>query len=97
MSKTTLDITDGHYTRMRLGEEEHHFHPDCGCRLTHDPDAGTVSLFQCPMHEAAPMMLTVLARCECIIADHVAGVERSAWPEMLRAVRAAIAQARGTA
>lgn len=45
---------------------------------------------------AAPAMLAALEPAETIIADHVAGVERSAWPEVLHFIRAAIAQARGT-
>ena len=31
-------------------------------------------------------------QAECIIADHVAGVERTAWPEVLSTLRKAIAE-----
>ena len=34
-------------------------------------------------------ILIAARQAECIIADHVAGVERTAWPEVLAAVRRA--------
>ena len=41
-------------------------------------------------------LLVVAARqAECIIADHVAGVERTAWPEVLTGLRNAIAAKEG--
>ena len=51
--------------------------------------------FCCAMHKAAPDMLGELLRAETIISDHVNGVERTAWPEVLDGIRAAIAKARG--
>lgn len=40
-------------------------------------------------------LLAALKRTECIIADHVSGVERTAWPEVLKSARAAITNATG--
>ena len=44
---------------------------------------------------AAPDLLTACQGAACIIADHIAGVDRTAWPEVLRRLRAAIAKAEG--
>lgn len=37
------------------------------------------------------LLITAARQAECIIADHVAGVERTAWPEVLAGLRKAIA------
>lgn len=65
--------------------------------VTYDEDGGIVAPEngQSRLIAAAPDMLAALQQCETIVADHVAGVERTAWPEVLHSIRAAIAKATG--
>lgn len=44
---------------------------------------------------AAEDMLGELLRAETIISDHVNGIERTAWAEVLAGIRDAIAKAKG--
>jgi hypothetical protein len=52
------DIDDEHYTRLEASADTHR-HPDCGCRLARNDD-GSVALYHCPTHAAAPAMLALV-------------------------------------
>ena len=57
-----------HYTSIAHYEEGHRS-AMCGCELERD-DQGTVRLYQCALHEAAPALLTGLENFTTWHAEH---------------------------
>jgi len=48
-----------HYVRIEANETSH-VHPDCGCELRRDLDAGSVAFFPCSAHDPSRQKLWVL-------------------------------------
>lgn len=53
-----MSVAKEHYTRISPNESTHR-HPDCGCSLKRD-DVGSVALYQCQIHAAAPELRLLL-------------------------------------
>ena len=84
-----------HYTSI-AHYEEGHTAAMCGCKLVKD-EQGTVRLYQCPTHDAAPDLLTALAglfqHCVMVHKYWGDGSNQREADQAIASARAAIAKA----